>query len=124
MVNVSKKFLEKDLKRKAWHILEKKIKESGDIGEVFRKVFTSSEISMIEKRLAILAMLQSGNSYLTIRRTIDVSPGTISFIKHGFKINKREPKTGVIFDSRLIPIRKKKKYPRYKGTRGLGLAEW
>jgi len=116
--------LEENLKRDAWHKLAEKIKVSKNIKEVLRKVFTPSEVIMIEKRLAILAMLKSGNSYLAIRRAIDVSPGTISFIKHGFKINKREPKTVGKLDSISNQMRKRRKFPRYKGTRGLGLAEW
>lgn len=124
MVNISKKYLDENLKSAAWQKFETQIRKSINTEAVFRQFFTEKEIKMIEKRLAILVMLERGNSYLAIRHSLDVSPATISFIKHGFK--KKARKSKVISGARLSSRtnKRRRKFPRYKGTRGLGLAEW
>ena len=124
MVNVSRKYLREDIKAEVWRRLKEEISKNKDLEKIFKKFFTPSEIIMIEKRLAILVMLDSKSGYLEIRRLLDVSPGTVSFIKQGFKIKKRPIKKS----KWLIPIGKIKesgrKFPRYKGSRGFGLSEW
>ncbi len=121
MVNINRKYLDENLRSEAWRKFKLNIERGKDF-DVFKKYFTSSELVMIEKRLAILILLERGDSYLEIRHRLDVSPGTISFIKQGFKKNKK------VFKSSVNKIRYKMKrrrtYPRYKGTRGFGLAEW
>jgi len=87
MVNVSKTQFGQELRKKAWQRFYKLVKRSPS-EETFVKnlaaLFTSSEITMIEKRIAIPLLLTRGLSYREIRRAIDVSPATISFVKHQF----------------------------------------
>jgi uncharacterized protein YerC len=90
MVNISRKYLEKDLKDKIWTKFQKEIagaKSNRDLEESLKKFFTPTEISMVEKRLAIINLLQSGFTYRKIGETIDVSPTTINFVRRGFKKN-------------------------------------
>lgn len=124
MVNISKKYLDARLKNQVWKNLLADIQESKEITEILKKILTAKEIIMLEKRLAILEMLRRGESYRTIRHDLDVSPATISFVKNGFIKNKRN--TRLTYKSNFIfkKTRGRKKFPRYKGTRGFGLAEW
>lgn len=55
-------------------------------------LFTRAEITMLEKRLAIPLLLAKGLSYREIGRAIDVSPVTVSFIKHHFTKGPRVPR--------------------------------
>lgn len=119
MANVRKNFFNEKLKDKAWLLFREEVAASKDAASCFKKYFTPREIDRIEKRLAILALLQQGRSYLSIRRELDVSPGTISFVKHGFKIDRRLQRE----TSCLEKSRRRRKLPRYKGSRGLELAE-
>lgn len=117
--------MEDNLKGEAWRKLRKEMHQARNLEETLKKFFTPSEVVMIEKRLAILVMLEKGNSYLDIRHVLDVSPGTISFIKQGFKRCKRELKSSRKFISVLAgPKKTRRKFPRYKGSRGFGLSEW
>jgi len=120
MVNINKKNLDEKLKNEAWTIFREAISKTVDTTEVLKKFFTPNELAMIENRLAILALLKRKRSYLSIRRELDVSSNTISFIKHGFAIQHR-PKRACPSAS---GSRSRKKFPRYKGSRGFGLAEW
>ena len=90
MVNVSKKYLNESLRQDIWREFKLRINSNKSPEETLRKYFTPDEIVMIEKRLAIDLLLKEGNSYREIGRKIDVSPATISYIKQGFKINKRK----------------------------------
>lgn len=123
MVNVNKKYLGEDQKEEAWRKFESKIKKGSDIKRVLGKYLSPDEFAVFEKRLAIISMLEQGKTYLDIRHKLDASPGTVSFVKQGFKINKKTYKAPV------SPIREskpkqKRKFPRYKGTRGFGFSEW
>lgn len=85
MVRVNKKYLEKDLTIKAWN---KFLTEIGKVNSPetvnikMRDFLTPSEIIMLEKRLAIPILLDKKLSYKTIGQILDVSPTTISFVKH------------------------------------------
>jgi uncharacterized protein YerC len=84
MVRVNKKYLKEELRNAAWrHFLEviKSSKSEKTLVEDLHKFLTDTEIIMIEKRLAIPILLERGLSYAAIGKTIDVSPGTISFVK-------------------------------------------
>ncbi len=88
MVNISKKYLEKDLKSKIWGKFFKemnKTKSENDLVELLNKFFTPSEIVMLEKRIGIMHLLELGYKYREIGEILDVMPKTISFTKCGFK---------------------------------------
>ena len=85
MVRVSKKYLEDKLKRESWRRLLNEVQKSKSEEELIKSVekfLTSAEITMLEKRLAIPILLKRGLSYRAIGEVIDVSPNTISFVKH------------------------------------------
>lgn len=125
MVNISRKYLSENLKADAWRRFRQEIGRGSRLETALKKIFTPKEIVMIEKRLAILVTLDKGNSYLDIRRLLDVSPGTISFIKQGFKRYKRILKSSHKPITRFVGAKRvRRKFPRYKGTRGFGLSEW
>ncbi|MFH1161771.1 MAG: hypothetical protein V1696_00615 [Candidatus Jorgensenbacteria bacterium] len=66
---------------------------SGD--ELFRalaKILTTTELLLIEKRLAVPILLARGMSYREIGRTIDIGPAAISFMKHGLTRKPRTPR--------------------------------
>ncbi len=75
------------LRREAWvkfqNTMQGRKSREEFVGEL-RKVLTESEIAMLEKRLAISILLKQGKSYREIGRMIDVTPQTISYIKHHF----------------------------------------
>lgn len=123
MVNVNKKYLGEDQKEGAWRKFESKIKGSGNIKRALGKYLSPDEFAVFEKRLAIISMLEQGKTYLDIRYKLDASPSTVSFVKQGFKINKKTYKVSVS-PIREFKHKQKKKFPRYKGTRGFGFSEW
>ncbi len=85
MVNVSKKYINKELQTKAWNVFLCTIRAS-DSSEILltnlKKFLTPSEIIMLEKRLSIPLLIGRGMSYKNIGATLDVSSATISFVKH------------------------------------------
>lgn len=90
MTGVNKKHFDKELKNAAWERFSKMLNKSNSgeaLAENLKKLFTSAEIVMIEKRLTILVLLERGLSYREIRRVTDVSPNTISSIKNSFVKN-------------------------------------
>ncbi|MFA6407081.1 MAG: Trp family transcriptional regulator [Candidatus Paceibacterota bacterium] len=85
MTNISKKNFDGNLKIKAWDRLFEVIKNSPSSEALIssiRTFLTPSEIAMIEKRLLILVLLEQKLSYRAIGKMLDVSPATISFVKH------------------------------------------
>ena len=87
MVNVNKKYLEEKLKSSIWRDFIRAIKKARtekDIKETVGKLFTPTELIMIEKRLAIISFLKQGISHREIGRILDVSPATVSFVRNGF----------------------------------------
>ncbi|MBI5401479.1 hypothetical protein HZB05_01465 [Candidatus Wolfebacteria bacterium] len=88
MVNITKKYLEEKLKAEIWDKFLKEIrqiKSESDLRNLCEKLFTPSEIIMIEKRLGIRHLLAKGLRYREIGEILDVMPKTISFTKKGFK---------------------------------------
>lgn len=88
MVNVSKKYLDKKLKDKIWGELlsqAKKSKSAGDFESVLTGRLTPKELTILEKRLAIDYLLRAGVRHNEIKRIIDVSSHTISFVKRKLK---------------------------------------
>lgn len=126
MVRVSKKYLEEELKRKSWRrflIEVQKSKSEDELTGNIKKFLTSAEITMLEKRLAIPVLLERGLSYRAISKAIDVSPNTISFVKHNLTKKpvvhrkyssmpflKRRPKGVVMPRGKLVFPRKIRRY--------------
>lgn len=85
MVRVSKKYLDSELKKRSWQRFLEMLESSKSpekLATRIGKFLTPSEIVMLEKRLAIPILLDRRMSYREIGRMIDVTPGTISFVKH------------------------------------------
>ncbi len=121
MVHVSKKYLDEDLKIKIEaRLLEriKRVKSRPQLKQLLEELFTPSELVMLEKRLAISYLVEQKLPYKKMREILDVSPGTISFVKGGFK--KKSAKNKKI-SSQTSPVLKasprfiKRKFPTYKG---------
>lgn len=90
MVNINRKYLEATFKEKIWTEFLKeitKVKSKNDLKRLLERLFTASELVMIEKRLAIFHLIDEGFRYREIGEMIDVAPSTISFVKKGFKKN-------------------------------------
>jgi Trp operon repressor len=85
MVNVNKKYFEEELRMRAWSRFLKAVKKSESpkaLVSNVRAFLTASETTMIEKRLLIPILIEQKLSYKTIGQILDVSPVTISFVKH------------------------------------------
>lgn len=117
MVRVNKKYLNKELQSEAWSRFLKEIKKSESSGDVvlnLKKFFTPSEIIMLEKRLSIPILVEKQLSYKKIGAVLDVSPATISFVKHQLT---KKPVVHRKMSS--YPEKKKPFLPWYKGTKPL-----
>lgn len=116
MVNVSKKYINKELQAKAWSIFLQEIGGAGSpevLLSRLRKFFTPSEIIMLEKRLSISVLVQQKVSYKSICRILDVSHTTVSFVKHNLTKPQTVRKKRSVYEK---PRRTKSFLPRYKGT--------
>lgn len=92
MTNVNKKYLEDNLTNSVWKNFVRKtagIKTKEDFKKVFGKILTPGEQILLEKRLAILFLVERGLSHREIGRILDVSPTTVGFIKNGFSHPKK-----------------------------------
>jgi len=88
MVNVSKKYLDTALKDKAWKILLNDLRacHSGkQLEKIISRWLSEKEIVMLEKRLAIKALLMSGVRHNEIKRILDISSHTITAVKTKIK---------------------------------------
>ena len=90
MAHVIKKKIPDIIREEAWVTFLQLIKVS-DSTKILRKrlerFLTPTEFVLLEKRLAITALLRHGISYKKIGRIIDVSPHTISFVKYNLVRN-------------------------------------
>jgi len=87
MVHVNKIQFPSELHKEVWEKFWKITKNSSSpetLTKNLSTLLTSNEIFVLEKRLAILLLLEKGMSYREISRTIDVTRSTISFVKHHF----------------------------------------
>ncbi len=119
MVNVSKKYLDEKLKAEIWNRFVKEIslvKSEKQAEQFLKKLFTSSEIIMLEKRLATMILIDKGLKYRDISNLIDVAPATIAFIKSGFKKKSvKTRKNSSTLKFKTSPKFKRRKFPAYKG---------
>ena len=84
MVNVNKKYWGEELKKKAWTKFWKRAKNSRSEKEfrfLLGKFLSSSEQTVLEKRLIILLLLSRNFTYRKIGEIIDAPADAISFIK-------------------------------------------
>jgi len=119
MTNVSKKYIEKKLQAEAWSRFLKKVHQSKSESTLLssiREFLTDSEITMLEKRLSIQILLERKMSYRAIGAEIDVSPATISFIKHHLT---KKPMVHKQYSSFYKPRKAKKLLPPYKGAKSI-----
>jgi uncharacterized protein YerC len=130
MVNVSKKYLEKDFKSLIWRAFKAEIvktKSEDELKKALDRYLTPAEQVMLEKRLAILEMLKNKSSYRRIKETLDVSHDTISFVKNGFsKTKKLAPKKHWQHPmlEKLQYRKSPSKFPAYKYRPGKGRGRW
>ena len=85
MARVNKKYLDKGLTTEAWNRFLNRIKKSHSTDDLIINLhafLTPTEIAMLEKRLCIPILVERKQSYKAIGDLIDVSPVTISFVKH------------------------------------------
>ncbi len=118
MVNVSKKYLEENLKKVIWESFKKEIKSINtekDWQRIMNRLFTLAERIMLEKRLAALFLLEQGLSYRKIGEIIDVTPKTVGFVKNGF-VKKKSKKRGYSSGPGAFKARKSRsRYPTFTG---------
>ncbi len=103
MVNINKGFLIERMKEKSWGELfkaVKKIKSPKELTGVLKTWLSPPEIFLLEKRIAISLLLKEGVRHNEIKRRLDVSSQSISFVKRGLT---RPPKK----EKELKPITKK-----------------
>ena len=95
MVNVSKKYIDAELRKRAWKRFAIKIYASqypDAITAHLRAFLTRTEIIMLEKRLAIPLLLEQKLTYRTIARELGVSKETVCFVKRGLAQRPKKPK--------------------------------
>ena len=69
---------------KLWNELITKIARSNsekEVKNILEKLITENEKNMILRRLAVIALIQSGNSYRAIGKILWLSPNTVSAMK-------------------------------------------
>jgi hypothetical protein len=84
MVNVSKKRLPAKLKDRAWRILLdglKRCRSGRQAGKIAARWLSEKELVILEKRLAIKVLADTGMRHNEIKRIIDVSSHTITAVK-------------------------------------------
>jgi Trp operon repressor len=120
MVNVNKKYLDEEFKGSVWRDFVnelKKAKTEKDLEKTIAKALTSSEKTMVEKRLGILALLKKGFKQRDIGRALDAVPGTVRFVKRGLDRTprSRRPYTPDRPSGASRKKRSRSKFPTYKG---------
>ena len=86
MAQVNKKKLANELRREAWRRFARlaggAASKEARMARL-RALFTATELITLEKRLAILILLERGVSYRKIGRALDVTRTTVSAVKRG-----------------------------------------
>lgn len=84
MVNVSKKYLLRGLKQKAWEIFLdefKRTQTAQELEKIMAGWLSEKEMIALEKRLAIKVLVEAGTRHNEIKRILDVSSHTITSVK-------------------------------------------
>lgn len=87
MVRINKTQFPPALRKEVWGKVFKIAEKSSSpekLSHNFASFLTSSELALLEKRIATLLLLEKGKSYREIGRIIDVTRSTVSYIKHRF----------------------------------------
>jgi len=108
MTRVNKTQFPEELRKRA----RKKLRDFDEL----KRLLTPPEILMLEKRIAILILLEEGKSYREIGRTIDVTPRTISYIRHHFTRTSRPQKPS--------PLPPKRTPKFHHSSKGVGALLW
>ncbi len=119
MVNVNKKYIDKELRKNAWSNFKMKIVVSETTDALItnlRAFLTINEMAVLEKRLAIPILLKRQLSYREIGRELDVSSTMISFVKRNLVKKPVVHKTYSSSLSRRKPKYKQHFLPPYKGA--------
>ena len=102
MSTTSKKYFEKKFKNDIWEEFIKDlsaVKSENELNVILSKLLTPQEQIMLEKRLAVLNLLNAGKTYREISEVVDVHYNTISFIKKQYKLppkNKSEKNPSIL----------------------------
>lgn len=124
MPRTSKKYFPEDFKNKIWNNLLKNIKNlktGKELDKFLNKYLSLDEKILLEKRLGIFDLLDSGFGCRQISREIDVTPKTVCFVKKGFKnsekkIVKKSKKDGLLFGD--FALKKNSKFPTSYSGKG------
>ena len=115
-ITFNKSFLGRDAQNwseELWeNLLEtiSKTKSKKEIKQLFEKLISKDEKNMILKRLAVIALIKSGNSYQKISEILWLSPNTISAIKKMFlKIIPVIKATAIFIKIEIIKLLKENK---------------
>jgi len=98
MVNINKGFLVEGIKERTWEELFKTVKKARSAKElknILSKWLSADEKSLLEKRIAIGLLFEQGVRHNEIKRKLDASSATVSFVKRGLvKPPKRKKELG------------------------------
>ncbi len=119
MVNLNKGFLIKGMKEKSWKelfIVIKKAKSAKELESVLAKWLTDAEKGLLEKRVAIDLLLREGVGHNEIKRRLDVSSQTVSFVKRGLtRPSKKKMESGKLKAEFKKPKKQFHRFPSYTG---------
>ena len=116
MSRTSKKYFDEKFKKEIWSMFWSELEKSkskSDADTLLNGLLTPNEKLMLEKRLAVIYLLQKEIGPREIGRRLDVTRRTISFLKSGFK---RKPSKKKHYSSSSTPPKlTKRKITAYKG---------
>ncbi len=96
MPHISKRFLEKDkfinINNQFYKAFENLVR-NGKTKLIFNCIMTSTEKIMLSKRLAIIILLDQGESIYAIENTLKVSSSTVARISHDYENGKYDELT-------------------------------
>ena len=117
MPKTSKKYFDNSLKEKAWTLFWRKAEKAhprARLADHLGSFFTEGEITMLEKRLITLYLLNQGASLRETSEKTGLTKKIVIAIKHGFKKPTPRP-AGKTFLPEKRPRRfKENAYPTYR----------
>ena len=115
MPKTSRKNFSEGLKKEIWKIFWAEVEKSKKTGQAdfLSRFLTEGEKTILEKRLAALYFLKSGESLRETSRKADIAKKTVIFIKRGLKKSNYRKKIYSKFP-------KKNKFQEYPASYGRG----
>lgn len=107
MTRINKTQFPIKLRIEAWERIKNEVHATGSLEQFKQSLGTyisPAEMKMLEKRSAILLLLEKGKTYRNIGETIDVSRATVSYIKRKF--------------TRCLQRHRRYSRPHYRPSRG------